>query len=505
MPKEIIANVRPYETRIAVMENGKPADFFSERANTNIVGNIYKGKVMKVLQGMQSAFVDIGLGKDAFLYVEDVIANLEKMLEVWTDNGEGKSGKKGMAKGRGRQRGPIRDLLKKGENILVQVTKDRIGKKGARVTSHITLAGRYLVLMPTVNRIGISRKITSQEERSRLRDVVLGSRDPSVGYIIRTAANHCSAKEMKREIEYLQDLWKAVTSAADDDKTGVGLIHSELDLMQRVLRDVFDRRIARVVIDDEDAYAAAVDFVQRNQKELANRVKLHTGKKSIFVEFGIEEMIESALCRKVMLRSGGHIVIQQTEALVSIDVNTGRFVGTKSLEDTALKTNLDAVREIVNQIRIRDLGGIIVIDYIDMERKANRDTLIERFNKELLRDKAEKTVLKINEFGLIAMTRKRTRKSLERMSTRPCPYCDGTAVVKNHETVSCEVLRELEKIAQEGVRGNLRVVAHPEVSEYLAGEMSQYLEEIRKSYKLEISLLADEHVHHEQFDIFEEA
>jgi ribonuclease G len=504
MPKEIIVNVRPYETRVAVLENGKAADYYSERANTNIVGNIYKGKVVKVLQGMQSAFVDIGIGKDAFLYVEDVIANLEKMLEVWSDTDDGKGGKKSKSRSRGRKRGPIRELLKKGEDILVQVAKDRIGQKGARVTSHISLAGRYLVLMPTVNRIGISRKITSPEERSRLRDAVLENRDPNLGYIIRTVANHCSAKEIKREIEYLQDLWEAVTTAADDEKIGIGLIHSELDLLQRTLRDVFDRSHARVLVDDEDAYAAAVDFVQRNQKELANRVKLFTGKKPIFEELGIEQTIESALSRKVMLRSGGSIVIQQTEALVSIDVNTGRFVGTKSLEDTALKTNLEAVREIVNQIRIRDLGGIIVIDFIDMEKRANRNTLYEGFNKELEKDKAERTVLNINDFGLIVLTRKRTRQGLERMSTKPCPYCDGTAVVKNPETVACELLRELEKIAQEGVRGNLRVTTHPEVSEYMSSQMSRYLDEIRKTYKVEFTLLADEHFHHEQYNIFEE-
>jgi ribonuclease G len=504
MPKELIVNVRPYETRVAVLENGKAVDFYSERANTNIVGSIYKGKVVKVLQGMQSAFVDIGIGKDAFLYVEDVIANLEKMLEVWSEADTAKGAKKSKVRGRGRKRGPIRDLLKKGEDILVQVAKDRIGQKGARVTSHISLAGRYLVLMPTVNRIGISRKITSPEERSRLRDVVLEFRDPNLGYIIRTAADHCSAKEIKREIEYLQDLWEAITTAADGDTSNVGLIHPELSLLQRMLRDVFDRSFARVVIDEEDAYAAAIDFVQRNQKELANRIKLFTGRKPIFEEFGIEQVIESALSRKVMLRSGGSIVIQQTEALVSIDVNTGRFVGTKSLEDTALKTNLEAVREIVNQIRIRDLGGIIVIDFIDMEKRANRNTLFESFNKELEKDKAERTVLNINDFGLIVLTRKRTRQGLERMSTKPCPYCDGTAVVKNPETVACEVLRELEKITQEGVRGSLRVTTHPEVSEYLASQMTRYIDEIRKAYKFELSLSADEHFHHEQFDIYEE-
>jgi len=502
MPKEIIVNIRPYETRIAVLENGKPTDFYSERSKTNIVGSIFKGKVVKVLPGMQSAFVDIGLGKDAFLYVEDVIASLEKQIELWSDNGEEK-GRVKATRGRGRKRAPIRDLLKKGEYILVQVAKDRIGGKGARVTSHITLPGRYLVLMTSVNRIGISRKITSPEERARLRDVVQQYRDPHLGYIIRTVADHAAKKEIEREINYLQDLWEAITTAAEGDG-GVGLIHAELDLLQRMLRDVFDKKIARIVIDDEDAYAAAVDFVNRNQKELANRLKLYTGKRAIFDEYGIETALESALQRKVMLRSGGSIVIQQTEALVSIDVNTGRFVGTKSLEDTALKTNIEAAKEIVSQVRMRDLGGIIVIDFIDMEKKANRTALFERFMKELEKDKAERTVLNINDFGLVVMTRKRVRQSLERMSTRPCPYCGGTAVVKSPETVSCEVMRDLEDIAEEGVRGSLRVITHPEVSEFLATEMAGHIEAMSKAYGFQISLGADEHFHHEQFDIFEE-
>ena len=502
MPKEIIVNIRPYETRIALLENGKTTDFHSERAKANIVGNIYKGKVVKVLQGMQSAFVDIGLGKDAFLYVEDVISNLEKQLEMWSDNGEEKGKAKGKVR-RGRKRSPIRDLLKKGEFILVQVAKDRIGAKGARVTSHVTLPGRYLVLMPSVNRIGISRKITSPEERARLRDVVVKTRDPNLGYIIRTAADHAAKKEIEREIEYLQDLWGAITAAAESTK-GVGLIHAELSLLHRVLRDVFDKKIAKVVIDDEDAYAAAIDFVNRNQRELANRIKLYTGKKAIFDEFGIEQALDSAMQRKVMLRSGGSIFIQQTEALVAIDVNTGRFVGTKSLEDTALKTNIEAAKEIVNQIRLRDLGGIIVIDFIDMEKKANRNTLYERFNKELQKDRAERTVLNVNDFGLIILTRKRTKPSLERIATRPCHYCGGTAVIKSPESVACEIMRDLEDIAEEGVSGNLRIVAHTEVVEHLSSEMAEHIEAMGRAYGFQINVRADEHFHHEQFDIFEE-
>jgi len=501
MPKEIVINARPYETRVTVMENGKPAELFFERASGNIVGNIYKGKVVRVLPGMQSAFVDIGLGKDAFLYVEDVIANLEKMLELWGGNDEPK-GKGRRGKGRGRKRAEIRDLLKKGEHILVQVSKDRIGGKGARVTSHVSLAGKYVVLMPTVDRIGVSRKITSPDERKRLREEVEKLRDPQLGYIIRTAADRCAKKDLKQDIEFLHDLWAAITAGADTLE-GVGLLHSEPNLLQRILRDVFSKKFAGFVIDDEDAYMAALDFVQRNQKELANRVKLYTGKKPIFEEYGVEETIEDSLRSKVMLRRGASIVIHQTEALVAVDVNTGRFVGSKNLEDTALKTNIEAAKEVVRQLRLRDLGGIIVIDFIDMEKKANRNTLFERFNKELEKDKAERTVLNINDFGLVVMTRKRVRPSLERMTTQPCPYCDGRAVVKRPETVALEVLRELERIALEGVRGGLRVELHPGVCEYIEAEMAEHLNLIRDTNKLNVTLLAKEGFHREQFDIIE--
>lgn len=499
MPREIIVNARPYEIRIAILENGKPAELHMERGDRNILGNVYKGKVVKVLPGMQSAFVDIGTEKDAFLYVEDVIANLEKMLELWSDADIGKA--KGR-RGRVRKRKPIKDLLREGEHILVQVAKERIGNKGARVTSHISLAAKYLVLMPTVNRIGISRKITSPEERRKLRDIILEMRDPQLGYIIRTAAQGCSKQDLKRDISYLHDLWAAITDGADrsDD---VGLLHSEPNLLQRVLRDVFSNRFAAIIIDDEEAYRAALDFVQRNQNRLINRVKLYSGKQPIFEEYGIDEVLENTLRGKVRLRSGGSIIIHQTEALVAIDVNTGRFVGSKNLEDTALKVNKEAARAIVTQLRLRDLGGIIVIDFIDMDKKANRTALFDYFNKQLGSDAAERTVLNVNEFGMVVMTRKRVRRSLERQLTMSCPYCEGRGSVKTAETVACEVMRELEKIATEGVKDCLRVATHPEVTEHLGKVMAESLEYMSNEGGFEISLVADENFHREQFDIVE--
>ena len=499
MPKDLIVNARRYETRIAVLENGKPVELYIERGDQSIVGNIYKGKVVNVLPGMQSAFIDIGIEKDAFLYVEDVIANLEKMLELWSDAENGKAKGK---RTKGRKRKPIKDLLKEGEHILVQVSKERIGRKGARVTSHVSLAGKYFVLMPTVNRIGVSRRIKSPEERKRLRDLIFEIRDPHLGYIIRTAAEGCSKQELKREIDYLGDLWAAIADGADRSE-GVGLLYSEPGLLQRILRDVFNNQFNSIFLDDEEAYLAAVDFIQRNQARLISRVKLHSGKRPIFEEFGIEDVVESSLRGKVPIKGGGHLIIHQTEALVAIDVNTGRYVGSKNLEDTALKVNKEAAREIVDQLRLRDLGGIIVIDFIDMEKKGNRAELFKYFNKELERDSAERTVLNVNEFGLVILTRKRVRRSLERRLTQACPYCEARGSVKTAETVACEIMRELEKIAAEGVASSLRVTSHPDVTEHLGKVMAVSLETMTKEGGYEISLVADDKFHHEQYDIVE--
>jgi ribonuclease G len=503
MPKEILVNARPYETRIAVLENGKLAELYIERDKRSIVGNIYKGKVKRVLPGMQSAFVDIGLEKDAFLYVEDVIANLEKMLEIWSDPDSADSGgKKKVGKGRGRKKAEIGKLLKKGENILVQVAKERIGTKGARITSHISLPGKYVVLMPTVDRIGISKKITSQDERKRLRDLLLKFREPQFGYIVRTAAEGCGIRALRQDLNYLHGLWSGIAREADS-KAKVGLIHAELDLLHRVLRDVFSNKFARIVIDVEEPYMAAVDFLHLHQKSLANRVRLYTGRRPVFEEYGVEDALKEAVSRRVRLKSGGSIVIHHTEALVAIDVNTGRFVGSKSLEDTALKTNLEAARAIVQQMRLRELGGIIVIDFIDMEKRQNRKALIDFFNKELKKDKAERTVLNINEFGMVLLTRKRVRGSLERLTTSSCPYCDGHGAVKTPETIACEILRELERIGEEGVKGELRVALHPDVFEFLAEGMETHLRWVKSSYGMEVSFRANKKFHHEQFDILE--
>lgn len=501
MPKEIVVNTRPYETRIAILEDGNPTELYLERENKTLVGNIYRGKVVRVLPGMQSAFVDIGLEKDAFLYVEDVIANMGKMLEMWDDEDEGGNKAKRIAK-KARNTSEIKKLIKKGENILVQVAKDRIGTKGARITSHISLPGKYLVLMPTVPRIGVSKKITSQDERRRLRDLVKELRDPGLGFIIRTAADGISKRALKQDLDYLQKLWSEITEKADKNKKPE-LIHAEYDILLRVLRDTFSTDFKQCIIDDEEAYIQAVEFLHRNQKILSKRVKLHTDDSELFEDYGIEDSIESALERKVSLKSGGSIVIHPTEALISIDVNTGRFVGSKNLEDTALQTNLEAATAIVQQLRLREIGGIIVIDFIDMDNQGNRQKLIDHFNQELKKDKAEKTVLPLNDFGLVVLTRKRVRGGLERTLTRSCPYCDGGSIVKSDETMAIEVLRELERIGVEGARGELRVTLNEKIAEFIDEHFKDSLEWIRKRYALVFSIKPDERYHIEQFDIVE--
>lgn len=502
MSKEIVVSSRPFETRVAILENGKLVEIHSERENKTLVGNIYRGKVVRVLPGMQSAFVDIGLDKDAFLYVEDAIANMSKMLEMWDDDDNNGNKAKKIAM-KAKHTSEIKKLIKKGENILVQVAKDRIGTKGARITSHITLPGKYLVCMPTVPRIGVSKKITSQDERRRLRDMVRELREPGIGYIIRTAANKISKRALKQDLDYLQNQWKEITEKAESGGKKPGLIHAEFDLLLRVLRDSFNTEYKQCVIDEEESYVRAVDFLHKNQKILAKRVKLHTADNDIFEEFKIGEAIDSAIERKVMLKSGGSIVIHPTEALISIDVNTGKFVGSKNLEDTALKTNLEAAKAIVQQIKLREIGGIIVIDFIDMERSENRKILIDAFNEALKEDKAEKTVLPLNDFGLVILTRKRVRPSLERMLTKPCPYCGGSSVVKSDETIAIEVLRELEQIGIEGATGDLTVTVNEKICECLEEKHKTSLQWIREKYALVFDIKGDARYHAEQFDIVE--
>ncbi|MBI4481916.1 MAG: Rne/Rng family ribonuclease [Acidobacteria bacterium] len=692
MTKELIISSTPFETKIAILEDDSLAEFYIERARQkSIVGNIYKGRVTKVLPGMQSAFVDIGLEKDAFLYVSDFaeaieeyekiflreekeeprvkeemergvppvtremmrkkvpaefreapppegpsvtepvveavqvepeavaeaaeVKKEEKIREIlseaapvpdqvaappapervipeapqpaapkqpappsvsWLEQvrqeqeklrrekleragrGQPSGGSEDRGKTRGEsepgeetsgkspdadrkaslrgdrnvefftatrhrprkrppqrrasrrpskssyQRQSIEDLLKEGQEILVQVAKEPISQKGARITSHIILPGRFLVFMPTVEHVGVSRKIASDEERARLRDIVNRNRNGiGGGFIVRTAGEGRSEADIAADIKFLAELWEDIRSRSER-LSAPSLIHSELDLSQRVLRDQLSPDFNAIRLDDEEEYRRTVEFVSRFQPSLVNRVRLYTKDRPIFDEFGVTQELEKAMKPKVWLKSGGYIVVNQTEALVAIDVNTGKFVGkSDSLEDTITKTNLEAVREIVRQIRLRNLGGIIVIDFIDMEERRNQQRVLEAFNSELLKDKQTSKVLSFNEFGIVTVTRKRTKQSLERVLLQSCPHCNGSGMIKSTTTTCYTIYSEIKRMSQSFRGDEIIIRVHPEVAKALRSSESGVVTALEDLTRKEISIKSDPVLHLEQFDIVE--
>jgi len=674
MIKEMIVNSTPLETKIALLEDDQLAELYIERSrNRGILGNIYKGRVTKVLPGMQSAFVNIGLDKDAFLYVSDFIEDNEEydkvvttaeeqvadvmeelevqerpqrrdrrqerqrwrerreapkapasqvfspetsMTERWslaaeterqaavanTDRGgetdlpgplelpqfapppevpetgpareeepsqvpaiseldtpspllpDGSSAcdlhagdaeperlrdsamlreppetaefsaeqgdhrgfsarRRGTGTRRKRfttarhshkpERQSIDDMLREGQEILVQVAKEPIAKKGARVTSHIALPGRYLVYMPTVDHVGVSRKISSEAERSRLKDVILKHRDRFPGgVIVRTAAEEHSEEDIVGDLNFLVKLWDDIRTRSEK-ATAPALIHSELNLVERLLRDQFSFEFAAIRVDDELEYQRVVEFVDKIFPNLVHRVKLYTKDNHIFDEFGISQEVDKLLLPKIWLKSGGYIVINQTEALVSIDINTGKFVGKgNSLEETITRTNLEAVKEIVKQVRLRDLGGIIVIDFIDMDEKKNRKRVMEALSQELSRDKAPSKILEFNEFGLVAITRKRVKQSLERALCQPCHYCNGSGMVKSVTTTCYQIFHEIEKMKEHlDGRGDVMIRVHPDVARALRESEAGVISEIRHLVRRDVVVKADPTLHIEHFNI----
>jgi ribonuclease G len=669
MIKEMIVNSSSLETKVAILEDDQLAELYIERnRNRGILGNIYKGRVTKVLPGMQSAFVQIGLEKDAFLYVSDFVEESEEYDKVfgeaeekaeaeaaeleaqdrpvrrdrdrkvdkprWRDRKERQDtvqhtpapddaaipaaverwnlsqetervldnpesihqfeppeipeptpiapaeppdsgtpataeppsepavaspeapedpmparessgeppldnatlgdhggevlpfsveGDGGVSGFNPRHRGPearrkrfaathhtrkperqsIDDMLREGQEILVQVAKEPIAKKGARVTSHIALPGRYLVYMPTVDHVGVSRKIESEAERVRLRDVILKHRDRfSGGIIVRTAAEEHSEEDLTNDLNYLVKVWEDIHARAEG-VSAPRMIHSELSLVQRLLRDQFSFEFAAIRVDDEMEYQHVVEFVDKIYPNLVHRVKLYTKENHIFDEYGITSEVDKLLQPKIWLKSGGYIVINQTEALVSIDINTGKFVGRgNSLEETITRTNLEAVKEIVKQIRLRDLGGIIVIDFIDMDERKNRKRVMEALSQELAHDKAPSKILEFNEFGLVAITRKRVKQSLERALCQPCPYCFGSGMVKSVATTCYNIYHELEKMKPAlDEHREIMIRVHPDVARALRESESVVLEEIRSLLHREVLVKSDPSLHMEHFNI----
>jgi ribonuclease G len=496
MSREIVINATKHESRIAVLDEGQVVELWVERTrHRTIVGNIYKGRVTKVLPGMQSAFVNLGLERDAFLYVSDVLEDMEEYdsehsEELHFDD-----------VAHHRPEASISDLLREGQEIVVQVSKDTIAGKGARITSHITLPGRFLVYMPTVNHVGVSRRIENETERQRLKDILEAIRPHGIGgFIVRTAGEQRDEEEFRADLKYLTELWEQIRRRAEKVSAPTA-VHHDLDLVLRTIRDVLSPEFKSVWVDSVDQYQRIVEFLDQIQPNLVPRVRLYRREDPIFDEFGIEPEIAKALKSKVWLKSGGYIVINQTEALVAIDVNTGKYVGKKNLEETVFRTNLEAAKEIVRQIRLRDLGGIIVLDFIDMEEPANRARLFEALEHEIKKDRSKTKILQISEFGLIEMTRKRVRQSLERSLTQACPYCGGSGRIKSNTTISLEIWRELMKLRDLHEGQDVIVRVNPVVYSALHNAGDPIFEEIEKNLGIHLVFKPDDSLHHEQFDV----
>jgi len=639
MPKELIVSATSLETKVAILEDDQVTEIFIERDRSkSILGNVYKGRVTRVLPGMQAAFVDIGLERNAFLYVTDFFEDYEeyddllngmprapdeyidessvaqqkppgrqkkkkskaasaekksapsksvarstpvrhedtvpaaksvaqveinilpeylpgtpKRRQSALDNEKdfafdsltilpdtlspiNRTRKKSSAsrsknrraqietppevrhfavrkssRSRDRKRGDrppgplIGDLLREGQEILVQVAKEPIAKKGARITSHIVFPGRYLVFMPTVDHVGVSRRIESVKERQRLKEIVLDLRGEfEKGFIVRTAGEGKTRDDFRQDMVYLTRLWENLRSKVEN-AGAPALIHSELDLVQRVVRDFFSDEYRAIRVDDEEQYEKLAEFISNFNPKLVRKLKLYTKSKPIFSEYNIDTEIENALKSKVWLRNGGYIVINQTEALVAIDVNTGKFVGkTNSLEDTIAKTNLDAVREVVRQIRLRDLGGIIVVDFIDMTDTRNQNKVLDTLQNELKKDKSPSKVLPFNEFGLVAITRKRVKQSLERTICQPCSYCEGTGMTKSIRTVCYTIYDEVRNLLSTlGEGRELIIRCHSDVARALEETEKKVVREIEELTSKEVTLRPDPLMHIEQFDLVE--
>ena len=490
MDKRIVVNAGFTETRVAVQEGALLTELYVERqGQRSIVGSVHKGIVTNVLPGMQAAFVDIGLAKDAFLYAGDYTANVVDDLPETGDAADDvdEDADVDEPEPRPEVRGPIEDVLRKGQEVLVQVSKESLGTKGARVTSFISLPGRYLVYMPQAHRIGVSRRIRDEGERDRLRGVVRGLNPPPGGFIVRTNAEGKGEAEFAADLEFLGRLWTQI-HARYEERRPPAVLHEEGDLTLRVVRDLLAPEVDELLIDNREVYERCAGYVQSLVPGLAERVKWYEGRSPIFEVYGIEKEIDKALRRRVWLKSGGYIVIDHTEALVSIDVNTGKYVGKRDFEQTVLKINLEAVGEIVRQIRLRDLGGIIIIDFIDMEVPEHREQVEKAVKRALAEDKARTNVLAISELGLVEMTRKRVRQDLRSLLTESCPTCRGGGVVKSSATLAAEVFRALQARAADVAGRELVVRVHPAFADYLESEHREALRRLAQTSDVKVTI-----------------
>ncbi len=583
MPIEIVINVTPEESRVALIENKIVTElYFDRKKERGIVGNVYKGKIIKVLPGMQAAFIDIGMEKAAFLYVADIMTpkevaakeakktkrrkpsrqkppientapeeqqdshekethaalktpsspeitetlNEEDSDEVIEDDIENldiddepellqdedeeeeldldesteDDPVSVIRRPKKRSSRAIEDLIKEGQEIVVQVSKEPIGTKGPRVTTYVSLPGRYLVYMPMVNQVGVSRRIGKEGERQRLKEMIHRLRKKGAGYIVRTVSDGTTEEEFKQDVDFLEVVWQNIHKKAAKFPAPT-LVHNDLDLVFRTVRDLFTKDVDKLIIDSKNEYDGIIEFVGTYLPSFLPRVSLWDKNEPIFDAYGVEVEISKARNRRVWLKSGGYLVIDHAEACTVIDVNTGRFVGKRDLEETIFKTNLEAVKEIPYQMRLRNIGGIIIIDLIDMEKERNRDKVMKVLNEAFIGDKARINILKISELGLVQISRERTREDILSILCESCPYCEGRGLVKSATTVSHELFREIRLIGPSPREKKIIVGVHPTVAAYLYDEARENIEMLEKQYKKKIIIKADSHLHIEQYDI----
>ncbi|MCD6319292.1 MAG: Rne/Rng family ribonuclease [Candidatus Desulfofervidaceae bacterium] len=489
MITELAVSARPHEIRLAVLEDNTLVEFHIERMlEPGLVGNIYRGRVMRVLPGMEAAFVDIGLDKAGFLYVTDVLPNIWELEEEFGSIGSGNMDNR------------IENLLQQGQEVLVQVAREPISTKGPRLTTRITLPGHYLVLLPFFDYIGISRRIEDETERERLKQIVASAKPEGMGFIIRTASEGVEEEKIVYEMGKLIELWQEILEKKKHTPLP-GLVHCELDLCLKALRDFLGKDTRRLIVDSPQAYERLKAYAQRFVPHLQYMIELYQGEKPLFETLEIENVIAYALKPRIDLKSGGYIIIEKTEALTVIDVNTGRFVGENNLEETIVKTNLEAVQEIVRQLRLRDLGGIIIIDFIDMRKEEDRQTVLTALVEALKRDRSKTKIFQMSELGLVEMTRKRTREDLVQYLCEPCPYCQGMGLVKSKRTICYEIIRELEQL--QTLAPKIGIKAHPDLIYHMKEKEREVWEQITQQLGKKVEFIPDSHLHLESYEILE--
>jgi ribonuclease G len=499
---DILINASAGETRVAIREHNSFIELHIERdTDRSVAGAVMLGRVTRVLPGMQAAFVDIGLEKAAFLYVGDYLDASDQLeVELAEENDTPRPRRGHGRNGNNRQSAKIETLLREGQEIVVQVAKDPIGTKGARITSHVSIAGRHLVLTPWAQRVGVSRRIESDRERRRLRELVSRLRPRDLGFIIRTAGEGAREADVEADVKYLTSVWDDIQIRKDQVSAPVSL-YSELSLPLRVIRDFANSKTKRIVVDSEPVFEEMKSFLSRFVADPKPRLEHYRGAEPIFDHFEIESHIDVNLGKKVWLKSGGYLIVDQSEALTAIDVNTGRYVGKHDLEETVLKTNLEAVKEIVHQLRFRNIGGLIIIDLIDMESGENREKVYRALQETLRLDKAKSNILKISELGLVEMTRKRTRENLVQQLCEPCSYCEGRGYLLSRQSVAFKVLREIRKDLPRFCGRQIAVAVNPHVAEVLLGPLRKTLATLSSDLGREIEIRARPGLHQEQFEV----